>query len=237
MSLPVRVLLLALFLVAALFSSTSALDNGLALTPQMGWNSWNHYGCSIDEHIVRSIAAAIKDTGLYSHGYKYVNIDDCWADYRDQFNRTVPNKQLFPSGMFVLGEYIHSLDLKFGIYSDAGTATCCGKPGGLGYEVIDALTYAAWGVDYLKYDNCNNEGIESPVRYWPMHDALNATGRPILFSICDWQDKAATWAPPIGNSWRTTDDIGDISMWDSGHTQHTHRAASIPQLLCASAPC
>ena len=153
------------------------------------------------------------DTGLNRHGYQYVNIDDCWADHRDSANRTIPDAKLFPSGMYALGERIHALGLKFGIYSDAGTATCVGKPGGLGYEVIDALTYAAWGVDYLKYDNCNNRGIRSPERYTPMHDALNATGKPILFSICDWQDRAAYWAPPLGNSWRTTDDIN--TGWSS----------------------
>ena len=211
----VRVLLLTLCSVAALLPFSSALDNGLALTPQMGWNSWNHFECSINERVIGEMAAAMIETGLHTHGYEYVNIDDCWADYRDAQNRTVPDKKLFPSGMYSLGEYIHGLGLRFGMYSDAGLTTCVGKPGGLGYEVIDALTYAAWGVDYLKYDNCDNQGIKSPLRYWPMHDALNATGRPILFSVCDWQDSAATWAPALGNSWRTTDDIGDIEMWRS----------------------
>ena len=231
--LSVRVVLLALCVVASSLSTTSAWDNGLARTPQMGWNSWNYFKCSINEHVIRSIAQAMKDTGLHAHGYTYINIDDCWADYRDAQNRTVPDQKLFPSGMFALGQYIHALGLKFGIYSDAGTETCVGRPGGLGYEVIDALTYAAWEVDYLKYDNCENEGIKSQTRYWPMHDALNATGRPILFSICDWQDKAATWAPPIGNSWRTTDDIGDIEMWASGNnTQNsTHAVRTQPFLL------
>ena len=145
-----RAPLLTLCVLAALLFSAHAWDNGLALTPQMGWNSWNHFECSIDETVIRDMAAAMIDSGLHTHGYQYVNIDDCWADHRDSMNRTVPDKKLFPSGMFVLGEYIHSLGLQFGMYSDAGTATCVGKPGGLGYEVIDALTYAAWGVDYLK---------------------------------------------------------------------------------------
>jgi alpha-galactosidase len=135
---------------SCLFSVVSATDNGLALTPQMGWNSWNHFQCSINEDVIYGMAQAMINTGLHGHGYEFVNIDDCWADYRDKFNRTIPDAKLFPSGMFKLGEKIHALGLKFGIYSDAGSKTCVGKPGGLGYEVIDALTYAAWGVDYLK---------------------------------------------------------------------------------------
>jgi alpha-galactosidase len=116
--------------------------------------------------------------------------------------------------MFALGEYVHSKGLKYGIYSDAGTATCASRPGSLGYEAMDAMTYAAWGIDYLKYDNCNNDNIDPKARYPVMRDALNVTGRPILFSMCEWGvEDPATWAPSVGNSWRTTDDIQN--NWDS----------------------
>ena len=106
--------------------------------------------CRIDEDVIYGMAESMVGSGLHRHGYVFINIDDCWADHRDEFNRTIPDARLFPSGMYALGEKIHALGLKFGIYSDAGTRTCVGKPGGLGHEVIDALTYAAWGVDYLK---------------------------------------------------------------------------------------
>ena len=204
-----RYSLLALVAVL-LFASASALDNGQAMKPQMGWNSWNHFGCNLNEATVRSTAKTIVDSGLSKVGYTYVNLDDCWADHRDNATRVIPDARAFPSGMFQLGQYIHGLGLKFGIYSDSGSKTCAGRPGSLTHEVIDALTYAAWGVDYLKYDNCYDDGTSPKVRYPPMRDALNATGRPILFSMCEWgvQDPA-TWSPLVGNSWRTTGDIFD----------------------------
>ena len=198
----------------ALFASAAALDNGQALKPQMGWNSWNHFACNLNEATVRSTAQTIIDSGLAAVGYKYVNLDDCWADHRDNATRVIPDAKGFPGGMFQLGEYIHSLGLKFGIYSDSGSKTCAGRPGSLHHEVIDALTYAAWGVDYLKYDNCFDDGTKPEVRYPPMRDALNATGRPILFSMCEWGvDDPARWSGEVGNSWRTTGDIND--HWDS----------------------
>jgi len=204
----VRVLILVAL--SALLSTVHSLENGLARKPQMGWNSWNHFGCGINEELIRSTAKTIVDTGLAAVGYEFVNLDDCWADHRDSETRVIPDAKGFPSGMFALGEYIHSLGLKYGIYSDSGNKTCAGRPGSLGYEVVDALTYAAWGIDYLKYDNCFDDGIDVKVRYPPMRDALNATGRPILFSMCEWGvEDPATWAPKVGNSWRTTGDIND----------------------------
>ena len=163
----------------------------------------------MNEEVIRSTAQTLIDSGLAKAGYTYVNIDDCWAVTRDAAGRVIADNKTFPSGMYKLGQYIHSLGLQFGIYSDAGTNTCAGRPGSLGHEVIDALTYAAWGVDYLKYDNCN-ANTDPRTRYPPMRDALNATGRPILFSMCEWGvDNPATWSADVGNSWRTTGDIND----------------------------
>lgn len=120
----------------------------------IGWNSWNHFGCNIQEALIRSTADTIVSSGLFKAGYEYVNLDDCWALSRDNASRVVPDPKGFPSGMFALGQYIHSLGLKFGIYSDAGTNTCAGRPGSLTHEVIDALTYAAWSEDNKQTDSC-----------------------------------------------------------------------------------
>lgn len=199
-----------LSLLALLAGNADALNNGLARTPQMGWNSWNHFGCSINEDLIKATAKTLVDSGLAKAGYQYVNLDDCWADHRDSQGRVIPDPKSWPSGMFNLGQYIHGLGLKFGIYSDAGNNTCAGRPGSLGYETIDALTYAAWTIDYLKYDNCNSDNIDPKQRYPVMRDALNATGRPILFSMCEWGvEDPATWSADVGNSWRTTGDISD----------------------------
>jgi alpha-galactosidase len=187
-----------------------AVNNGLARTPQMGWNSWNHYGCNINENLIKATADSIASGPLKAAGYEYVNMDDCWASFRDSEGKIQPDPKAFPSGLKALADYVHSKGLKFGLYSDAGTRTCAGRPGSLNYEVKDADSYASWGVDYLKYDNCNNEGIKPEVRYPIMRDALNKTGRPIFYSLCEWgDDNPATWAPAVGNSWRTTGDISD----------------------------
>jgi len=190
------------------------LDNGLGRTPQLGWNSWNHFACNIDEDLIKQTAATIAKSPLKEAGYTYVNMDDCWAKSRDSNGNVQPDPAKFPSGIKALADYVHSLGLKFGLYSDAGTATCAGRPGSLGYEKNDANSYASWGVDYLKYDNCNSGPDKPEVRYPKMRDALNATGRPIFFSMCEWGvDNPATWAAKVGNSWRTTGDISD--HWDS----------------------
>jgi alpha-galactosidase len=194
--------------------TVSALDNGLNLTPQMGWNSWNHYNCNVSAALISSQAQAMISTGLAAKGYSYINIDDCWQVSRDAKGTIVEDPVGFPKGMKALADYVHSVGLKFGLYSSAGTHTCQGRPGGLFYEVNDANWYAAVGTDYLKYDNCNNIGVTPIQRYLPMRDALNATGRPILFSMCEWGESTVwEWAAPVGNSWRTTGDIGD--SWGS----------------------
>ncbi|CAL5090744.1 unnamed protein product [Urochloa decumbens] len=190
----------------------AALENGLGQTPQMGWNSWNHFHCKINEEIIREIADAMVDTGLAKLGYQYINIDDCWAAYdRDSQGNLASNTSTFPSGIAALADYVHGKGLKLGIYGDAGLRTCSKlMPGSLGYEDQDAKTFASWGVDYLKYDNCNNHGMSPQPRYNAMSNALLNSGRNIFFSLCEWGvDDPATWAGGIGNSWRTTGDIKD----------------------------
>ncbi|KAG2328823.1 hypothetical protein Bca4012_021547 [Brassica carinata] len=187
------------------------LNNGLARTPQMGWNSWNFFACNINETVIKETADALVSSGLADLGYIHVNIDDCWSNLlRDSKGQLVPHPETFPSGIKLLADYVHSKGLKLGIYSDAGVFTCQVRPGSLFHEVDDADIFASWGVDYLKYDNCFNLGIKPIERYPPMRDALNATGRSIFYSLCEWgEDDPALWAKEVGNSWRTTDDIND----------------------------
>ncbi|KAK4433510.1 Alpha-galactosidase 3 [Sesamum alatum] len=187
------------------------LGNGLATTPQMGWNSWNFFKCDINETVIKETADALIATGLANLGYNYVNIDDCWSEpTRDLEGKMVPDSKAFPSGIKALADYVHSKGLKLGIYSDAGAFTCQVRPGSLFHESDDAKLFASWGVDYLKYDNCFNLGIDPETRYPPMRDALNATGRTIFYSLCEWGvHDPALWAGKVGNSWRTTDDIND----------------------------
>ena len=177
----------------------------------MGWNTWNKFGCSIDETLIYESVDQIIEFGLNELGYQYVNLDDCWHLLeRDSQGHLVPDPEHFPNGMKPIGDYIHNKGLKFGIYSSAGTMTCAQKAGSLGYEIIDAADWASWGVDYLKYDNCFNNSVPATIRYPAMRDALNATGRPIFYSICNWGDEETwKWAPETGNSWRTTQDIFD----------------------------
>jgi alpha-galactosidase len=194
----------------------------LALTPPMGWNSWNKFGCNVNEDMIRSMADAVVKSGMKDAGYEYVNIDDCWQVRRDAQGNIVPDAQRFPHGMKAVGDYIHSLGLKFGVYSDAGSKTCAGRPGGLGHEYQDALQYAAWGVDYLKYDWCNTTTQDAKASYANIRAALDAAGRPIVLSICEWGTaKPWLWGKEVGgNLWRTTGDIkdrwGGIEKWPDG---------------------
>ena len=164
--------------VALLISSAQGLDNGLAKTPQMGWNTWNKFACTINEDLIKGSADRLVELGLNKLGYKFVNIDDCWmlAD-RDANGHMIPDPVAFPSGMKALGDYIHSLGLNYGIYSSAGTLTCQSRAGSLNFEDIDAKDWASWGVDYLKYDNCFNENVPAIERYPKMRDALAHSGR------------------------------------------------------------
>jgi alpha-galactosidase len=203
--------------IAALAFSTAAslpaLDNGLARTPPMGWNSWNKFACNVSEDLIKQAADAVVSSGMQDAGYQYVVIDDCWQVSRDPQGNIVPDAKRFPSGIRALADYVHSKGLKFGMYSDAGTGTCQNRPGGRGYEFQDARQYAAWGVDYLKYDWCNHSTQDSAASYSLMRDALQKSGRPIVFSLCEWgSTKPWLWAKDVGNLWRATGDI--IDKWD-----------------------
>jgi len=191
---------------------------GLALTPPMGWNSWNKFGCNVDERMIRETADAIVSSGMKEAGYQYVVIDDCWHGKRDSLGFIHPNPQRFPSGIKALADYVHSKGLKFGIYSCAGIKTCAGYPGSRGHEYQDALSYAAWGVDYLKYDWCNTDSLSAVGAYMTMRDALFAAGRPIVFSLCEWGNNSPwNWGKSVGHLWRTT---GDISPLFDGEVNH-----------------
>ena len=202
---------LAIAMILLTGASAFALDNGLARTPPMGWNSWNKFGCKdINEKVVRASADTMAGNGMQDAGYQFIVIDDCWQVGRDANGNIIPDPDRFPNGIKALADYVHSKGLKFGIYSDAGTKTCAGRPGSWGYEYQDARQYAAWGVDYLKYDWCNNGGQNSEAAYTRMSDALAKSGRPIVFSICEWgSTKPWLWAKNIGNLWRSTGDIQD----------------------------
>ena len=191
----------------------SALENGLGKTPPMGWNSWNKFACNVSEKLIRETADAMVASGMKDAGYRYVVIDDCWQVRRDPDGTIVADPDRFPSGIKALGDYVHSKGLLFGIYSDAGALTCEGRPGSRGYEYQDARTYAAWGVDLLKYDWCHAERQDTIESYTLMSKALKATGRPILFSLCEWgSTKPWLWAKDVGNIWRSTGDI--TNCWE-----------------------
>jgi alpha-galactosidase len=191
---------------------------GLALTPPMGWNSWNTFACNVDEVLIREAADAIVASGMKDAGYHYVVIDDCWHGKRDSLGFIHPDPQRFPSGMKALADYVHSKGLKFGIYSCAGDQTCGGHPGSRGHEYQDAIVYAQWGVDFLKYDWCNTDGLNSVGAYTTMSKALRAAGRPVVFSLCEWGDtKPWEWGKDVGHLWRTTGDITDCFDCEVNH--------------------
>ncbi|HWO08919.1 MAG TPA: glycoside hydrolase family 27 protein [Polyangiaceae bacterium] len=180
----------------------------LAKVPPLGWNSWNRYGCNIDEKTVMRQADAMVSSGLKAAGYRYIVIDDCWHGERDKDGLIQPHPQHFSNGMKKLADYVHAKGLSLGIYSDAGGKTCGGMPGSRGREYQDALTYARWGIDYLKYDWCHADDLNAPAAYRTMSEALRAAGRPVVFSVCEWgQNEPWKWAGPLAHLWRTTGDI------------------------------
>ena len=182
----------------------------VALTPPMGWNSWNTFEVNINEDLVKKTADIIVSSGLKDAGYEYIVLDDGWMvkDHRDKNGDLVPDPVKFPHGMKALIDYVHSKGLKFGLYNCAGTQTCAGYPGTRGYEYQDARFYANLGIDFLKYDWCNTNGINATEAYTTMSKALKAAGKPIVFSICEWGDNQPwDWATPVGNLWRISGDI------------------------------
>jgi len=199
---------IAILLFAALNSQAQKFE-GLALTPPMGWNSWNTFQTNINEKLVEDMADAMVNSGMKDAGYIYLVLDDGWmAKERDSAGNLVPDPEKFPHGIKVVADYIHSKGLKFGLYNCAGTMTCAGYPGTRGYEYQDARNYAAWTIDYLKFDWCNTAGINAKEAYTTMSLALRKAGRPIVFSLCEWGDNRPwEWAAPVGELWRTTGDI------------------------------
>jgi alpha-galactosidase len=209
--------------VLSLFSAlpAKAQGNDLAARPPMGWNSWNHFREKVDDAAVRAQAEAMVSSGMRDAGYTYINIDDTWEGVRDSKGNIQTNSK-FPD-MKALADFVHSKGLKLGIYSSPGAKTCAKFEGSLGHELQDAQTYAAWGIDYLKYDLC---GLRDELRaaptpeaahkimvdaYIKMRDALRGTGRPIAYSLCQYGNDAVwEWGPSVGgNLWRTTGDITD----------------------------
>jgi alpha-galactosidase len=195
-------------------------DNGLVRTPPMGWNSWNKFADKVDDASVRSMADAMVSSGMSKVGYNYINIDDTWELGRDSSGKIVPNKK-FPN-MKALADYVHSKGLRIGIYSSPGPKTCAYYDGSFAHVQQDAATYAAWGIDYLKYDLCTDLDVykdDAPTLqaiYQEMGEALQATHRPIVYSLCEY-GRAKVWTgwgeKSGGNLWRTTGDIEDT--WQS----------------------
>jgi alpha-galactosidase len=220
---------------AAITATPAAAAPLLAATPPMGWNSYNHFKNQIDDATIRAQADAMVSSGMKAVGYEYVNMDEGWGGERDAQGVIHPNAK-FPD-MKALADYVHSKGLKLGIYSAPSKTTCGGRPGSFGHEEQDAQTYASWGIDYLKYDLC---GLEDPFNkvaqtdlpaahammieaYRKMGDALRRTGRPIVYSLCQYgMDRVWAWGPSVGaNLWRTTNDIKDnyTSLSQNGFTQ------------------
>jgi len=221
---------LALFTSAPAQPTARAAAGSPALTPPLGWNSWNSFGCGVNETVVRQAADAMVSSGMRDAGYQYVVVDDCWFDpQRDAAGNLRGSPTKFPSGMRALGDYIHGRGLKFGIYEVPTERTCAqrvgsypGSTGSMGHEAQDARQFAAWGVDYLKYDWCSPTGTmdEQVAAFATMRDALAATGRPIVYSINpnsvhDKTGPLRNWGD-VANMWRTTEDI--TNAWNTGQT-------------------
>lgn len=183
--------------------------NDLALTPPMGWNSWNTFQANISEKLVMQTVDSMISSGMAGAGYNYIVLDDGWMKMeRNSMGDLVPDPAKFPHGMKAVSDYVHSKGLKFGLYNCAGTKTCGGYPGTRGYEYQDARLYASLGVDYLKFDWCSSEGLNAKEAYTTMSKALRVAGRPVIFSLCEWgNNQPWLWASEAGELWRTTGDI------------------------------
>ena len=202
--------------------------------PPMGWNTWNTFGPNINEQLILESAKAMVDTGLKDAGYEYIVIDDMWSlKERDANGRLQPDPVKFPHGMKYIADYVHSLGLKFGMYSCGGYLTCGGYPGSYGHEWTDAQTFAEWGVDYLKYDYCfHPASVDAASVYRRMGLALANCGRDILFSACSWGvDHTRQWIRETGaHVWRSTGDINDswISIKDIAQSQRQAQEYNAP---------
>jgi alpha-galactosidase len=203
--------------VAAAFSSRAAIAQNasgveVAPTPPMGWANWNSMGCNYNEETIRAIADRMVSSGMKDAGYSYLIIQECIvpAGHRAADGTLLPDPEKFPHGIPALISYIHQKGLKAGIYTDLGPKTCAGYEGSYGHEEQDARTFAAWGVDLIEEDFCHKpEGFTALQLYSRMRDAIARTGRPMLFYICNWgREMAWTWAPSLGNAWRSTGDVG-----------------------------
>lgn len=206
-----KTLVLSLFFLTTLY--THAQQDSLALTPPMGWNSWNLFEEDVSEALVQQIADGMVSSGMRDAGYRYIVLDDYWVGGRNAKNELYPDAVRFPHGIKALADYVHARGLKLGIYSDAAQLTCGGVTGSYNFEEQDARTFAAWGIDYLKYDYCNapDDMAIAMARYKKMGDALKSTRRPIVYSICEWgAHQPALWAKAAGGHlWRTGWDIRD----------------------------
>ena len=223
--------LLSVALFAAAFAQAQKWEN-LALTPPMGWNSWNTFAGNINEKLVMETADAMVSSGMRDAGYTYLVLDDAWmAKERDpKTGDLVADPVKFPHGMKAVSDYVHSKGLKFGLYNCAGTLTCAGYPGTRGNEYQDARFYASVGTDYLKFDWCSSNGINAREAYTTMSKALKMAGRPILFSLCEWgQNRPWTWAAPVGHIWRTTGDI--TNQWEGIKTHGSWSSSSVMKIL------
>jgi alpha-galactosidase len=207
---------------AAAAGAAPLTADGLAATPPMGWNDWYSFGCNVSAALIEQTAQAMVANGMKAAGYQYVNIDDCWlAKQRDANGNLQADPVKFPDGIKSVADYVHGLGLKLGIYEDVGTTTCAGYPGSYGHYTQDAATFASWDVDFVKIDWCNVPFGDFPGMtqqqvaeqlYSEYGQALSAAGRPMLFSICEWNPSLQpwTWAPAAGgNMWRSNGDYGD----------------------------
>jgi alpha-galactosidase len=228
---PIAALAMACIITVTPASAAPPASDQVAQTPPMGWNSWNYFAGKVDDQDIRAAADELVASGMRDAGYVYVNIDDTWEGQRDA-NGVLHSNSKFPD-MKALADYVHSKGLKLGIYSSPGPKTCAGYEGSLGHEEQDAQLYASWGIDYLKYDLCsfipavmekqapNDKAAQMRLMhaaYDKMAKALQATGRPIVLSLCQYGwDAPWEWAPALGgNLWRTTGDIN--AHWDRIYT-------------------
>ncbi len=225
------VLLISLLCFGCTGEQPATLSYDLAPTPPMGWMSWNQFEGDINEDIVKEIADAMVSNGMSEAGYRYIMIDDLWQGERDNDGILQPHPEKFPGGIKALADYVHSKGLKLGIYTDVAEETCAGAVGSLDHEEIDAQTFADWGIDYVKCDYCNApKDLQTAMkRYEVMAKALQKTGRPIVFSICEWGQRAPwLWGKRVGGQlWRTTWDMRDT--WEHGRYSSGH--AGIMEIL------